>query len=297
MSAALSWPRKAFIGPSGVRAGWRLLFFAALVFGLNRLTLPLQRALLGGAGDAVRILTGKARLLAVLLAVSWLMARLERRTLADYGLPWRHALRREFWQGAALGFAALTGLVALLWLAGALRFGGLGLHGAAIPGFALAWALAFLLVGVQEECYYRGYGLFTLADGIGFWPAALLLSAAFGASHLDSNANETWLGALNAGFGGLVFCLFLRRTGDLWFPIGFHTSWNWAQTYFYGVAVSGHAPIFNLLSSTTSGPAPISGGRVGPEGSVLCLAVLVAVAVAFAAWRSRLGATDVSSYG
>jgi membrane protease YdiL (CAAX protease family) len=56
---------------------------------------------------------------------------------------------------------------------------------------------------------------FTAAKGIGFWPAAILLSAYFGFSHIG-RATETWLGALNAGVGGLVLCLFLKRTGDLW---------------------------------------------------------------------------------
>jgi len=192
--------------------------------------------------------------------------------------------RQEFWQGTALGFLALTALVVSLWLGGALRFQGLALHGAAIPTWALAWALAFVLVAVEEEFYYRGCGLSILARGMGFWPAAVLLSAYFGSNHLN-NANETWLGVANAGLGGLVFCLFLRRTGSLWLPIGFHAGWDWAETYFYGVADSGQTAPGHLFGATTTGPAWLSGGGVGPEGSLLCLAVLVVVTVAFAAWR------------
>jgi CAAX protease family protein len=282
MTGARPWWKRVVFGSSGVRAGWRFLCFAALFLGLNRgVGVPLQRWLLGGAGEVADILGEKVRLLAVLLIASVVMGRWEGRRLADYGLPWRRMFRREFWQGSGFGFAALTALVVLLWLAGGLRFEGLALQGAAIPAFALAWALAFVLVGVEEEFYYRGYGLFTLADGIGFWPAAVMLSIYFGSSHLNNNARETWLGALNAGLGGLVFCLFLRRTGSLWFPIGFHAGWDWAQTYFYGVADSGHKAMGNLLSATTAGPVWLSGGTVGPEGSGLCLAVLTGAAFMF----------------
>jgi membrane protease YdiL (CAAX protease family) len=277
--------KAVFLGPSGLRAGWRMLCFAAMVLVLDRAIHAVDRRLLGDAGDVVRILSGKIRLLSVFLAASAVMGRLEGQGLTDYGLPWRRMFRREFWQGTALGFTALSALVLLLWLAGGLCFQGPALQGAAIPGFALAWALAFVLVGVQEEFCYRGYGLATLAGGIGFWPAAVLLSAFFGYSHLSNNLRETWLGAFNAGLGGLVCCLFLRRTGDLWFPIGFHAAWDWAQTYFYGVADSGHPALGNLFGSTTCGPAWLSGGTVGPEGTGLCLAMLLAVAVLFSAWR------------
>lgn len=93
---------------------------------------------------------------------------------------------------------------------------------------------------------------------------------------------------MNAGLGGLVFCLFLRRTGNLWFPIGFHTSFNWAQVYFYGVPASGVSVPGHLFDSSFSGPASLTGGTVGPEGSWLCTLMLAGLAAAFAAWLRRV---------
>ncbi len=44
-----------------------------------------------------------------------------------------------------------------------------------------------------EEFLFRGYAQFTLATGIGFWPAATALSAAFGAVHLhNSGERQSW---------------------------------------------------------------------------------------------------------
>ena len=48
----------------------------------------------------------------------------------------------------------------------------------------------FFLVGLFEEFLLRGYSLFTLARGIGFWPAALVLSGAFGLIHLETEESS-----------------------------------------------------------------------------------------------------------
>ena len=88
-------------------------------------------------------------------------------------------------------------------------------------------------------------------------------------------------------------CLFLRRTGNLWLPIGFHTAFNWAQIYFYGVATSGVTMPGHLLQSSFSGPAPLSGGMVGPEGSWLCTLLFAGIALVFAATFRRRRAQDL----
>src|SRR5262249_35218597 len=104
------------------------------------------------------------------------MSRLESRRLGAYGLPLAGAFRGRFWHGCLLGLAEISLLMASIAAAGGYRFGSLELQGAAILRWALAWALFFVLVGLFEEFAFRGYLQFTLADGIGFWPAAWILS-------------------------------------------------------------------------------------------------------------------------
>ncbi len=210
------------------------------------------------------------------------MGRFEGRSIADYGLPWRQSFRLRFWQGMLIGFVAMSALLAVMRSVGVFYLGSIALSGAEIWEYAAAYGLICLIIGFSEEFFYRGYAQFTASTGIGFWPSAILLSAYFGISHLG-RAAETWVGALNAGVGGLVLCLFLRRTGNLWLPIGFHTSFNWAQVYFYGVATSGVTVPGHLFNSSFSGRAPLSGGTVGPEGSWLCTLLFAGLAVAFAA--------------
>jgi len=154
------------------------------------------------------------------------------------------------------------------------------LHGVRIVRFAGFWAVMFLLVGLFEEFLLRGSSQFTLARGIGFWPAALTLSCAFGLVHLK-NGGEQWPGILAAAFIGLFFCLTLRRTGNLWFAVGFHAAWDWGETFFYSVPDSGMVSPGHLLSSSLRGPQWLSGGSVGPEGSALCFVVIALVWISF----------------
>jgi hypothetical protein len=219
----------------------------------------------------------------IVLFASWVMSKIEHRRIADYGLPMRRAFRTQFWLGVLFGFAAITVLLGSMRLAGVLRFGTIGLRGFELYEYAFLWSLAFVCVGLFEEFFFRGYALFTLTTGMTFWPSTILLSTFFGLIHLGT-PSESWIGAVEAGGTGLLFCLLLRRTGDLWMPIGFHTAWNWGQTYFYGVPDSGLAAKGHLFNPTFSGPTWLTGGSVGPEGSLLSIAVLVILWSIFVLW-------------
>ena len=48
--------------------------------------------------------------------------------------------------------------------------------------------MVFLMVGVFEELFSRGYLQATLARGIGFWLAAILMSTLFGALHIPNGS-------------------------------------------------------------------------------------------------------------
>jgi uncharacterized protein len=119
------------------------------------------------------------------------------------------------------------------------------------------------------------------ARAVGFWTAAVFISFLFGMSH-GSNPGESPIGLVSAGLIGVVFCLSLWRTGSLWWAIGFHAAWDWAQSFVFGVADSGTMVKFHLLGTHPVGKVLLSGGATGPEGSVFILAVLALVgAVAF----------------
>jgi membrane protease YdiL (CAAX protease family) len=280
--------QKLLFGPNGLRAGWRLLMFSAIVLVLASIQRSILRAFLHrnpfiDSFSPGFLLVGEGSVFAIFVFASWTMAKMEGRTLGDYGLPWRSAFRLRFWQGVGTGFVSISVLMGALSASGAFHFGTLALSAVEIPKYAVLWGIASLAVAFFEEFCFRGYALFTLSTGIGFWPAAAILSVLFGYVH-HGNSGESWLGAFAAGLVGFLFCLLLRRTGDLWMPIGFHAAWDWGETYFYSVPDSGLIAPGHLMDSSLAGPRWLSGGTVGPEASWLCLILLIVLWCIFAAW-------------
>ena len=278
-----SLPEFLFLGPQGVRLGWRIVLYLVLAFLMERVFSWLGESIFPNPHGAALLwqkLYTECALMASVFLPAVLMARIERRTFDDYGLPRQEAFRRNFWMGMVWGFVAITALLVLMYIAGAYSFGRLALHGDRIARFALFWGVFFLAVGFFEEFLLRGYLLFAIAERAGFWKTAIFLSALFGAIHL-ANEGETWIGAVGAALIGLFFCLTLRRTGSLWFAVGFHASWDWGETFFYGVPNSGTTESGHLLSPTLHGKVWLSGGTVGPEASVMLLVVLAVMWVVF----------------
>ena len=286
-----------FVGPNGLRTGWRLLMFLAL-FGVlfggfvliraggpqgfreqyrNQSHITITPLVMGGSEAITLLFLGIAALV---------MGKLEHRKFSEYGLPLRKALGKGFWIGSFSGFLAITGTLLGMFLLRGFRVTGLALHGTAILPSLIAWGIAFLLVGLVEEFLCRGYIQYTLASGIGFWPAACVMSGLFGLGHAF-NSNENAVGSVAVVMFGLLLCLFLRRTGNLWCAVGFHLGYDWGQM-FYGVPDSGIVPYHNLLSSTLSGPQWLTGGVVGPEASVLTPMALLVVALIFSGYYREI---------
>jgi hypothetical protein len=208
------------------------------------------------------------------------MGWIEKRPFGDYGLPRRGVFGKSFWVGMVWGIVAITALMLAIGGVGDFSLGRLALHGQRILKFAAFWGAFFLAVGFFEEFLLRGYTQFTLTQGIGFWPAALLLSTTFAALHFR-NPGETWIGLLAVAVIGLFFCLTLRRTGTLWFAVGFHASWDWGESYLYSVPDSGVIAPGHLLHSSFHGSRWMTGGSVGPEGSLLLFVVIALTWVVF----------------
>ena len=276
-----SYVRTLFLGPDGLRPGWGFAFYVIMFYALQKLAVELAWAHdFGSEGLWSSLLEEFGDFLAAVIP-SILLCKIERRPWSTYGFPGTAAFSRRFWEGTCWGMGSITLLILGLYGVHCFRFGHLAIHGLRLVRFAVFWAALFILVGLFEEFFLRGYSQFTLARGVGFWPAAFLLSCAFGLIHLR-NAGEQWPGLLAAAFIGLFFCLTLRRTGNLWFAVGFHAAWDWGESFLYSVPDSGTVSPGHLLSSSLHGPDWLSGGSVGPEGSVLCFTVIAAAWALFA---------------
>lgn len=283
--------KKVFFGPWGPRAGWRLLIFNAAFMLVGVLMKLILVPLVGNEPEwtAANFILIEAVSLAGAAACVWLMAKIERRRFADYGLTRHGAFGRLFWEGGLWGLATVGTVVALMAAAGGYSVRGLALSGTDLVLSALLWAAAFLLASLMEELVFRGYELFTLASGIRFWPAAVALSALFGFYlHYAQKPNETLVDGLSVTLIALFFCLTVRRTGNLWFAIGWHWTFNFGAMFIFGFPNTGNKgglPVAgHLLDSVTRGSALLTGGPMGAEASLIIFPVL---AVLFAAFHFR----------
>lgn len=287
-----------FMGPNGLRAGWSVALFVAFAFIFFKVGAAVVGYVLYAwlhPGHVLEMVMGEPLFFLAVLGATAVMGRIEGRPVTAYGLA-DGKLARRFSAGIATGFAALSVLLALL--AGLQDYapGNLAVHGARIAGYAILWAFLFLSVGLCEEVYFRGYALTTLARGIGYWPAAFVLSILFGLAHRH-NPGEDWFGLLSVMLFGLMLCFAIRRTGSLWWGIGFHAMWDYSQSFLYSTPDSGMVLPGHLLNAHFRGPAWLTGGSVGPEGSWLIVPMLagVAVVVHFLYPRQRESALDPQS--
>ena len=273
-----------FVGKDGVRAGWRVLIYlivTALCVAVGGVIARfLFRPTHVNGISATLLLRSESLFAAMVVAGLFLMAKIERVSLGTFGLPARTSLPRIA-VGAVWGFAAMTALLAVMHLLHGFDYGSVVDSASTEFRSAVLFAIGFFFVGVAEEVLFRSYLLFSLARGVGFWPAAVISSAGFAFVH-SHNAGETIIGLVAVFAVGLLFCLFVQRTGNLWFPIGFHAAWDWAETYFYGVPDSGAPATGPLFHSSLHGPAWLTGGTVGPEGSWLCFIAIVLTGLLFA---------------
>jgi membrane protease YdiL (CAAX protease family) len=302
-----------FFGRFGLRAGWALAIFLTLYFLFNLVGGFFGVAATGHMRDVVRqqaaiqahpqqphaplevplvpilfIVEDGFTFLGMLL-LCWFFSRAERRPLSAYGIG--KSRFSDVVPGAFFGLAALSLLVFILHVTHVLVFDGRILHGSAIFLYALKWLVAFILVGFAEEYFFRGYLQYTLTRGLlglgekispahartaAFWIAALTTSLVFGLLHLGNNG-ETAFGIFEVVEIGVVFSYALWRTGSLWWAIGFHATWDWAQSFLYGVPDSGGLSVGRLFQTHTAGRPLLSGGVDGPEGSLFCALVILLV--------------------
>jgi membrane protease YdiL (CAAX protease family) len=273
---------KIFLNDKGVRGGWRLLIYATFVAGLGfgggivlqQFIRPTQGVFSPSYWFAYEVFC-----FSIVFGAALIMAQIEDRSPGAYGLPLRGAFGKLFWQGCVIGLAEISVLVGLIAAFGGYSFGGLALDGKELLRWGMLWAVLFVFVGLFEEFLFRGYTQYTLAESIGFWPAAIILSLLFGRVHL-SNPGENWVGVAGVVTIGLIFAFALRRTGNLWLVVGWHASFDFGETFLYSVPNSGIVFEGHLSNASLHGAKWLTGGSAGPEGSVFSFLTMGILAVA-----------------
>ncbi len=196
------------------------------------------------------------------------MSVIERRRFAAYGLPARGFLGKHFWSGALWGFVMLSFIVALMAASHSYSVDGLALSAAELVKYGLLWAL-----GIPAGRPVRGILLSRIPAIHADLGHGLLAGRR---NHLSGvcgstlrNPGENWVGVLEIVLIALFLCLALRRTGNLWFAIGWHMSFDWGESFFYSTPNSGIQATGHMLKVSMNGVQVVERRQRGTGGKRL----------------------------
>lgn len=204
-----------------------------------------------------------------LAVLAW--ARLvEKSPWHSLGLIRKNALR-DFVIGWGIGGAMLTLCVVIMILLGVVTITGVQFSGQFLLQFLLL-ILAWSIQGTTEELLTRGWMFPSLASKHNIPVGILISSLFFTAMHLGNNAID-WIPLLDLLLFGILTCLLMLKTGNLWVVGGLHAAWNCFQGNVFAFPVSGTDTGAAFIQIQIQGPTFLSGGDFGVEGSIVSLIV------------------------
>jgi uncharacterized protein len=148
-------------------------------------------------------------------------------------------------------------------------------EGLTVVALLLVHLVGFLIQGGLEELMVRGYAYRALRERYGVVPANLSTSLVFALLHA-ANPSASPVAIANTFLAGVVFAALVERTQSLVPAVIAHGVWNFTIACVLSVPISG-IEIFHLLDVEITGPAAITGGAYGPEGSWLIQPMLLLV--------------------
>jgi hypothetical protein len=231
------------------------------------------------------------------LVAVWVASQiLDRRQFVEFGLHFSKDWWRDFYFGLFLGGFLIT-IIFLIELA----YGWVTITGTfitknpdnAFPVAILLPMLTFLLIGFEEELFFRGYILTNIAEGLNWkrfdsrWAPviATILSASLFALLHANNPNASAMSAISVFLGGIILALGYILTGELAISIGFHITWNFFQASVYGFMVSGmDFDAATIFSTQQHGPELWVGNAFGPESGLLALGAVALGCLLIVLW-------------
>jgi membrane protease YdiL (CAAX protease family) len=133
--------------------------------------------------------------------------------------------------------------------------------------------MLFILVGINEEMFARGYCYTVLKQTNVRWLPMVLSSVIFALMH-SLNSGISPLSYLNLFLFGVLAVYMRIKSNNIWLSIGYHITWNYFEGNIFGFLVSGQATsaLYNLNTPVNN---LINGGNFGPEGGLVVTLVLI----------------------
>ena len=178
--------------------------------------------------------------------------------------------------GAALGWGGVVACVIPAALVGGLVF---TLFTNSHQYFVAVLDLIALAAGtLAVEVAFRGFAFRRLVDAMGPVVATLFLAAIFAIWRTHSTPTTT--AAVLASFLlGWVLSLAALRTRALWVGWGFSFAWSASMSMLFGLPMAGGMNYSPIFATNAAGPAWVSGGAQGPEGSAFGVVIVLVMLI------------------
>ena len=187
------------------------------------------------------------------------------------------AIGRAIVIGIATGLFVMTAAIGAIIATGSASATIAGQSPAAAVANGVGWMVFDFVGATGEELFGRVAVLLVVERFVGWRGAVLVSGLSFSVLHLGNpGASAIWL--VRLFLQGMLLAYAVYRTRSLWWSVGYHTGWNWASAPLFGAAGSGYLDQGHLFDFTPTGTTFITGGAIGPEGSVFAfVAVLMAL--------------------
>ncbi len=282
--------KSIFYNQKKMRAGWRLLFFIGLLTVFSSFFLSIILGIVGIDRTSLENPTNLQTLLLSsyivlpLLLVTWFMTKaVEHRPFTSIGIFFNKNTLWELSWGVLIGILMITLFFLITYGLGLIEIQGV----LSLQKFGqkiLLLLITILLAAASEEFLFRGYPFQVLTEGIGVYPTLFLTAFIFGSFH-RMNPHVSTLGLINDGLAGILLGVAYIKVKSLWLPLGIHFSWNFFQGFIYSFPVSGLEFEPRLFQINMKDPAFLSGGRFGPEGSIITTVIICASIGGLVLWK------------
>lgn len=224
----------------------------------------------------------------VLVFVRWLFRHVDRRDVSELRMDLTARLPVLMVAGMVAALAMLAIIFAVQIQLGWITISKINWPpDNALLSVAFVTLVQFVSVGFLEEVRYRGYGY---ASGEGSLPRPVLIiftAALFGLMHAQYGAFSV-LAVASLMTIALFYIASLHLFGSIWFGVGFHFVWDFAQVSVFGLALASQQETQSLIDITQHGPALWVGGEALIEAGLTYLVAFAAAAmIVWGLWRRR----------
>jgi len=257
-------------------------FIVGLSYGLSQFLMTELLGLTSVGGDFKKLITGIVSSIIAVFTYILLYKYYENRVVSEFSMT---HIGRDLLTGVVLGFLLQSLTILVIYVLGGYTIEATNSFIYLVPALAMG-----LTSAIVEEILLRGIVFRIAEEKLGSYIALFISALLFGALHIG-NPNSTLIASLGIAIqAGLLLGVAYMYTRNLWFPIGIHFAWNFAQSGIYGASVSGHQLDKSLFTSNIEGADLWTGGNFGPEGSIQATVFcLIAMLILFKLCKNKKG--------